>query len=99
MISGGPPGPPWSGESLPGKGPDRRKPQAVDCVRMVHARRKLFELAAVAKAPIAAEAVRRIDELFTIERTINGLSAEKRLAIRHERTAPILAELESWLRL
>src|SRR5918993_951246 len=33
---------------------------------MVHARRKLFELA-VSKAPIAAEAVRRIDELFAAE--------------------------------
>ncbi|MDF2602222.1 MAG: putative transposase [Methylobacterium brachiatum] len=40
-----------------------------------HARRKLFELAAVSKAPIAAEAVRRIDELFAIERELNGKPA------------------------
>jgi transposase len=62
-----------------------------------HGRRKLFEIAAVSKAPIAAEAVRRIDELFTIEREINGKPAEERLAARKERAAPLLTELEAWL--
>src|SRR4051812_7254598 len=98
MMSDGLPWPPRSGKPLPGKGPDRREPQAVDCVRMVHARRKLFELAAVAKAPIAAEAVRRIDELFTIECLINGKPAEERLAVREERAKPLVSELEAWLR-
>jgi len=37
---------------------------------MVHARRKLYELAAVGKAPAAAEAVRRIDRLFGVERDV-----------------------------
>ena len=63
------------------------------------ARRRLYEIAAVSKAPVAVEAVRRIDELFTVEREIGGLSAEQRLAARRERSAPILAELEPWLRL
>jgi transposase len=58
----------------------------------------LFELAAVSKAPIAAEAVRRIDELFGIEREINGRSAEERLMVREERAKPLVAELEAWLR-
>jgi transposase len=65
---------------------------------MVHARRKLYELAVTSKAPIAAEAVRRIDRLFAVERDLNGLSAEARLAARQERSAPILADLEPWLR-
>jgi len=65
---------------------------------MVHARRKLYELAAISKAPIAAEAVRRIDELFAIERAINGKPAAERLAVREERTKPLVAELEAWLR-
>jgi transposase len=64
---------------------------------MVHARRKLFELA-VSKAPIAAEAVRRIDELFAIERELNGKPAEERLAVRKERAKPLVLELEAWLR-
>jgi transposase len=65
---------------------------------MVHARRKLFELAAVSKAPVAAEAVRRIDQLFAIEREVNGRPAAERLAVRKERTEPLVAELEAWLR-
>ena len=65
---------------------------------MVHARRKLYEIAAISKAPIAAEAVRRIDELFAIERAINGKPAAERLAVREERTKPLVAELEAWLR-
>ena len=57
-----------------------RKVQPMDCVRMVHARRKFFEIAALKKAPIAIEAVRRIDALFAIERAINGMTAEGRRA-------------------
>jgi len=34
-------------------------------------------------SPLALEAVRRIDALFEIERTINGESAERRRAVRH----------------
>jgi transposase len=63
-----------------------------------HARRKLYELAVVAKSPIATEAVQRIDRLFAIERDIIGLPAEARQAARTERSAPIQAELEPWLR-
>lgn len=74
-----------------------------------HARRKFFVLADItAKAkkgkqaamisPLALEAVKRIDALFDIEREIKGLSAEARLAVRSERSAPLLAELEAWMR-
>src|ERR1700730_10461991 len=53
---------------------------------------------APAISPVALEAVKRIDALFDIERNINGLSAEERLRVRQERSAPILAALEAWLR-
>jgi transposase len=49
-------------------------------------------------SPLAFEAVRRIDALFDIEREINGLSAEARLAARAERSQPLLADLEAWMR-
>jgi hypothetical protein len=35
-------------------------------------------------SPLALEAVRRIDALFEIERSINGQSAERRQAVRQE---------------
>ena len=74
-----------------------------------HARRQFFELAdiaanarrgknAAAISPIALEAVKRIDVLFDIERSINGQSAEQRLRMRQEQSAPLLKELEAWLR-
>ena len=49
-------------------------------------------------SPLAMEAVKRIDALFDIERTINGETAERRLAVRRERSAPLVAELENWMR-
>jgi hypothetical protein len=74
-----------------------------------HARRKFFVLADIAAkarkgrqaaviSPLAFEAVRRIDALFDVEREINGLSAQERLAARAERSAPLLADLEAWMR-
>lgn len=63
-----------------------------------HARRGFFELAELQKAPIAIEAVRRIDALFAIEREINGRSAGQRLAVRAERSRPLVGALAAWLR-
>src|SRR5215213_7350589 len=78
--------------------PKREPGPILEAACWAHARRKLFELAAVSKAPIAAEAVRRIDELFKVECEINGKTAEERLAVREERAKPLVAELEVWLR-
>jgi len=78
----------------------------------VHARRPFFIMADLAEnarrkahgktsapiSPLALEAVRRIDALFEIERSINGQSAEQRRAIRRERSAPLVADLEAWMR-
>ena len=63
-----------------------------------HARRNFFDLARLKKAPIAIEAVKRIDALFDIERAINGLSANERRRVRNEQSRPLLAELQTWLR-
>ena len=49
-------------------------------------------------SPIAVEAVRRIDALFAIERDINGQSADRRRAVRQELSAPLVADLEDWMR-
>ena len=49
-------------------------------------------------SPLALEAVRRIDALFEIERAINGQSTERRRAVRQELSAPLIADLERWLR-
>ena len=74
-----------------------------------HARRRFFELADIATnarrgknaaviSPIALEAVKRIDALFEIERVVNGLSGTERLEVRQKQSAPLVANLETWLR-
>ena len=63
-----------------------------------HARRKFFDLARINKAPIAIEAVERIDALFAIEREINGTRPPERLRVRNERSRPLIISLENWLR-
>ena len=56
------------------------------------------ELADLRKAPLAVDAVRRIDALFALERTINGLAAGDRLAVRQRESKPIVVDLEKWMR-
>jgi transposase len=63
-----------------------------------HGRRKFFVLADLKQAPLASEAVRRIDAIFAIEREINGTAVEQRLIIRKARVQPLVAELEAWMR-
>ncbi|MBZ9759271.1 IS66 family transposase [Mesorhizobium sp. ESP6-5] len=88
--------------------PDRKPGAVTEALCWSHARRKFFVLADIAAnsrrgkntppiSPIAFEAVKRIDLLFEIERDISGLAAELRLAIRTERSAPLIAELEAWM--
>ena len=76
-----------------------RKPAPIlEAACWSHGRRKFFDLAKTGEAPIAAEAVRRIDELFAIERAINGKAPEQRLAVRREKSAPLVTDLEIWIR-
>jgi hypothetical protein len=42
--------------------------------------------------------VRRIDALFDVERALNGVPEGQRLALRQQHAAPLVAELEAWLR-
>ena len=76
-----------------------RKPRPItEGACWAHGRRKLFELAELSWAPLAVEAVRRIDAIFDAERTINNLPAAARLTLRRQHVAPLVAELEAWMR-
>jgi transposase len=86
---------------------ERRPGPITEASCWAHGRRKFFELADVAAkargqlsvlAPLAVEAVKRIDAIFDIEREINGRSAGERLLVRRERVAPLVADLETWMR-
>ena len=91
---------------------DRKPGPIIEATCWAHARRPFFVLADLAAnarrkahgkptsviSPLALEAVRRIDALFEIERAINGQSAERRREVRQELSAPLVADLERWLR-
>ena len=78
--------------------PARKPGPLIEAACWAHGRRKLFVLADVAKAPLAIEAVRRIDAIFAVERNINGLGAAQRQAMRQVRVAPLVRALEAWMR-
>src|SRR3974377_146467 len=90
--------------------PDRKPGPIREAACWAHARRPFFAMADLAEnarrkaqrktpgvvSPVALEAVRRIDALFEIERSINGQSAEQRRVVRQELSAPLVSDLESW---
>ena len=83
----------------------------IEAACWAHARRKFFVLAdieasarrrahgktAAVVSPMALEAVRRIDALFDIERGINGKSADERCVVRQTLSAPLVADLHTWM--
>jgi transposase len=87
---------------------DRSPAPVLSALCWSHARRKFFELADIAGnvrkgkpaheiSPVALQAVARIDALFDIERGINGMPAEARLAVRRQHVRPLIEELHDWL--
>ena len=91
---------------------DRKPGLILEAACWAHARRPFFALADIETSarrkaegktppvisPLALLVVRRVDALFEIERTINGKSAEERRRVRQERSAPLVASLEAWMR-
>ena len=63
-----------------------------------HVRRRFYELAAAGAAPIASEALTRINTLYEIETHIRGRSPDERRAVRQDKSRVIVDELEPWLR-
>jgi transposase len=88
--------------------PSRQPAPITEAACWAHARRKFFVLADIASkarnkkpvvvSPLAFEAVKKIDAIFAAERAITGKSAEQRLAYRKEHIAPLVNELEGWMR-
>lgn len=61
-----------------------------------HLRRRFFDHAK-GEAPIAREALERIAELYAIEKTIRGLSAEDRRRARQAKSKPLVMAFRPWL--
>ncbi len=64
---------------------------------MAHIRRKFYDLVEAQRSPIATEAVRRIGELYAIEREIRGRSPDLRRQVRQARSRPLLDAMKNWM--
>jgi transposase len=74
-----------------------RKPgPIVEAACWAHGRRHFFDLARLNKAPIATEAVERIDPLFAIEREINRMAPHERARVRQQRSRVLIDRLHDW---
>lgn len=62
-----------------------------------HVRRKFYDLHVAHKSPVAQEALRRIGELYDVERDIRGWPPAERRRVRNERSRPLLESLKQWL--
>jgi transposase len=63
-----------------------------------HVRRRFYELAAAAPAPIASETLERIGALYAVEKDVRGRNPDQRRAARQENSRTIVDALEPWLR-
>jgi transposase len=62
-----------------------------------HARRKFYDFYQATGSPIAAEALRRIAELYTVEKRIRGQPAVARRQTRQEDSRPLIEAMKLWL--
>ncbi len=62
-----------------------------------HARRKFYEFHQATGSPIAAEALRRIAELYAVEKRIRGQPAEARRRARQAESRPLIEAMKPWL--
>ncbi len=60
------------------------------------ARRKFYEVHEATGSPVAAEALRRIVELYAVEATIRGQTADARRTTRRIRSLPLVAAMKTW---
>ncbi len=64
---------------------------------MAHVRRKFVDVFASQGNAIAEEAIRRIAELYALEKDARGKAPETRVALRQARATPVFDDLEAWL--
>ena len=72
-------------------------PRLTEVACWAHARRKIYDVHAETGSPAAREALERIARLFAVEADIRGRGPAERRDARCRRSAPILAELKTFL--
>jgi len=64
---------------------------------MAHVRRKFVDIFKASGLEVAEEAIKRIAQLYRVEKEARGKCPEDRVRIRQEKAKPIFNELDAWL--
>lgn len=76
---------------------DRAQHPPTEAACWAHARRKFYDVFKAMQSPLAQQALQRIGALYAIEEQIRGQRPEERRRVREQHSAPLLADLRSWL--
>ncbi len=71
--------------------------KASEVACLAHVRRKFVDVFTAQGSSIAEEAIRRIAEIYAVEKEARGKPPEERTALRQARAKPIFDDLEAWL--
>ena len=71
--------------------------KATQVACMAHIRRKFVDVHQSTGATIAEDAIRRIADLYAVEKQARGQPPDTRRALRRECSKPVLDDLETWL--
>jgi transposase len=71
--------------------------KASEMACMAHIRRKFVDVFTAQESSIAEEAIKRIAELYGVEKQARGQSPEDRVALRMAKAKPVFDGLEAWL--
>jgi transposase len=71
--------------------------KASEVACMAHIRRKFVDVQQSSGSAIAGEAIKRIAELYGVEKEARGQSPEARMALCQDNSKPIFDDLEDWL--
>ena len=64
---------------------------------MAHIRRKFVDIHKSQGSAIADEAIKRIAQLYAVEKAARGSPPDERRRLRQEKAKPVLDDLEAWL--
>jgi len=71
-------------------------PRVLEAACWAHVRRKFYDVHHSSGSPVAAEALRRIAELYAVEGRIRGRPPDERQRVRQSQSAPRLAAFKTW---
>jgi transposase len=84
-------------KGLAGEQKERKEGAVQFAFCWAHVRRKFFEFHHATGSPIAAEALRRIAELYQIETRIRGRPPDQRTRTRQAESRPLVEAMKTWL--